>query len=65
MRTNIEFKLACSNCGKELEADSDNSEMEYHSAYNATANMKIKPCENCYSKATRPARLIKEAIESL
>ena len=25
MRSNIEFKLTCANCGKELEADSDNS----------------------------------------
>jgi hypothetical protein len=65
MRTNIEFKLTCANCGQDLEACSDKSEMEYHSARNATANMKIKPCSKCHEEAQRPAKLLKEAMRCL
>lgn len=65
MRSNIEFKLTCAKCGNDLEADSDKSKMKYNSAYNAIAQMAIKPCRRCYSEAIRPAQLIKEAIDSL
>ena len=62
MRANIAFSLRCSQCGEELEADSERSKMLFGSAYDATAAMAIKPCKNCFDKANEPVRLIKKAL---
>lgn len=65
MRTNIHFKIKCSICGNELEADPDKSKFEYNNAYTAEAVMAIKPCNGCYKKAARPVRLLKQALSEI
>ncbi|MCP4090265.1 MAG: hypothetical protein GY746_10785 [Gammaproteobacteria bacterium] len=65
MRTDIRFKLVCSKCGNDLEADNDRSEMEYNSAFMAVSKMAIKPCSECYRKARQPLEMISNALKQI
>jgi len=64
MRTEIIFKLVCSECGETLEAyTGDNTKTAAHNAFNAEAQISIKPCQNCYYNARKPILLLRQVID--
>ena len=63
MRTDIRLEVVCSICGKLLEADENKSKTKCDSADNFCMRMFIKPCKECYGKATEPIKFLKKALE--
>jgi|GEM_PF-4353641 hypothetical protein len=65
MRTEISFKLVCSQCGETLECYASTKErncVHFGSAYKAEASLAIKPCDKCMAAAKEPARLMRQAL---
>ena len=65
MRTEITFRLECSVCGSQLEADNEKTSNTCDSAYKITTNMAIVPCTACMREAKAPALAIKNALAAL
>lgn len=67
MRTDIQIRFTCAECGAELEASNDRekSKLEFNSAFHAGVNMAIIPCRVCSDRSSRPARLLRDAIREL
>ena len=65
MRTELTFKLECSECGTLLECDNQKSKFSANSAFTENAVFSIKPCSRCMSKAKRPLNLLKEALAEI
>ena len=66
MRTRLSFTLVCSQCGDELECDTDPKAVKQGMAFptrtHAEAVMTIRPCQHCIEEAGKPAKLLKEAL---
>lgn len=65
MRTEISFKLVCSQCGDPLECDADTPHrniVKFDSAYKAEAVLAIRPCEKCMNAAKEPLVLMRRAL---
>lgn len=67
MRTEIIFKLTCSVCGSDLEADENSKETKFEcdSANSLRSSIAIVPCKTCISKAEKPIKMLREVIGSL
>jgi len=67
MRTDLHFKLICSECGELLECKADDirNRMSFHSVKNANVVMIIKPCQTCHEKITKPIKALRVALKSI
>jgi len=65
MRTELTFKLECSECGALLECDNQKSKFTSNSAFTENAVFSINPCARCMSAAKRPVELLKEALSGI
>ena len=66
MRTSLRFTLICSQCGEELECDTESKVTEMKVSFpgrtQAEAVMAIKPCQRCIERIGKPGKLLKEAL---
>jgi hypothetical protein len=66
MRTNINFKLVCRECGNELvAAESQPVPITFDNDNEVTVKLRIVPCRVCQEKLTKPLQTLKEALTNL